>query len=828
MSLIYVPNSGISWTNLSSINLFQVRFTNDLAEPVAIKSLTVPLAYGSGAITVNDTLTTFAGECMARCFVEDSSYNYDTTATVSASVASSDNTRSYFNNLDSTCLTTFNFDSGTKIDPGASIIFNIRYASGASKSCLCACWSSATDTAQSRCSTQYQTSTLKLNSLGNIKDYTIYTYPGKTINLNNYMVPNSSYYNDPAYKLLGWSYTSGGALLCETESNTSQNFSIESNITLYEVWQECYYITFYENSTATEAIRSIYLFEDTLTIPSDITCSLSGCTFKGWSTDPSDIETTVYSNGDLVSVSTLAISPGDKLDFYPVFINTLKFYTTIDTLWRTCEKRYDVPIVLPEEPPSTGFSGFENWRSSTGEEYYPLSTYTLNQDTDFYAILLCEINFNTLNGTLDSDPPTYYVYNQPISLPTATKNHYIFKGWSDTKNSSTLVCAVDEEFSPMQGTIDLYAVYEPMQYTLSFDANGGSNPPEAISYSYSEDFIFIPDTEDNPTREHYEFKGWSDASDSSEVKYSHTGNNTYYCGQSSTVLYAVWEELPKYTVEFNTGSSTESQEVYQGDSIILPSISLEGNILLGWSTTNNKADVLPEGSSYTVTEDVIFYAMWEVITYTLSFNANGGTGIPESVTYAHGTEEYINLSETIPTYTGYTFLGWSTNSTSTVSEYQPGDSFYLSNNSTVLYAVWKLNDITSGNSASSDYIKNPGNYSVGTDWAVTFNRKAATPLDRSSLFSSYADALAYAQGNGSDSRGLGTTAYVGQIVSVYEPSTNSVSVYVIAPNGVLAHISAGDIDLDINYATDEDVVEILTNLNVVTPVADEDGALFTV
>ena len=53
------------------------------------------------------------------------------------------------------------------------------------------------------------------------------------------------------------------------------------------------------------------------------------------------------------------------------------------------------------------------------------------------------------------------------------------------------------------------------------------------------------------------------------------------------------------------------------------------------------------------------------------------------------------------------------------------------------------------------------------DWAMPFQRTGKFPLDRSSIFSSYADAIAYAKQDESDSRKLGGTSYVGQIIAVY-------------------------------------------------------------
>ena len=53
------------------------------------------------------------------------------------------------------------------------------------------------------------------------------------------------------------------------------------------------------------------------------------------------------------------------------------------------------------------------------------------------------------------------------------------------------------------------------------------------------------------------------------------------------------------------------------------------------------------------------------------------------------------------------------------------------------------------------------------DWAMPFQRSGGFPLDRSSMFESYADALAYAKQDLTDKRKLGATSYVGQLVVVY-------------------------------------------------------------
>lgn len=77
-------------------------------------------------------------------------------------------------------------------------------------------------------------------------------------------------------------------------------------------------------------------------------------------------------------------------------------------------------------------------------------------------------------------------------------------------------------------------------------------------------------------------------------------------------------------------------------------------------------------------------------TFTITYDANGGTGAPASQTKAYNTS--ITLSSDTPTRADeggitYTFLGWSTSSTATTPEYLAGSS-YTANAGATLYAVW--------------------------------------------------------------------------------------------------------------------------------------------
>ena len=72
-------------------------------------------------------------------------------------------------------------------------------------------------------------------------------------------------------------------------------------------------------------------------------------------------------------------------------------------------------------------------------------------------------------------------------------------------------------------------------------------------------------------------------------------------------------------------------------------------------------------------------------TYTVSYNANGGTGAPASQTKQHDIT--LTLSSTQPTRSGYKFAGWGTSATDTGVKYAAGGQ-YTGNASITLYAIW--------------------------------------------------------------------------------------------------------------------------------------------
>jgi len=157
------------------------------------------------------------------------------------------------------------------------------------------------------------------------------------------------------------------------------------------------------------------------------------------------------------------------------------------------------------------------------------------------------------------------------------------------------------------------------------------------------------------------------------------------------------------TIQYNAngGSGAPSRHHYTKDnngvirfnlSTTVPTRS--GFVFQGWRLDNSTAfGIDSPGQSITINtgratgnETLTYFAQWVTArTYTLTYNANGGTGAPQSQTITEN-ERWI-ISSVVPTRTGFTFEGWSTLPNARHGFLFPGDS-YLARNNTTLYATW--------------------------------------------------------------------------------------------------------------------------------------------
>ena len=227
-------------------------------------------------------------------------------------------------------------------------------------------------------------------------------------------------------------------------------------------------------------------------------------------------------------------------------------------------------------------------------------------------------------------------------------------------------------------------------YTVSFNANGGSGemtPVSGVSGSYTlpENGFTAPEGK--------QFKGWARSADGEVL-------TAPIEVTADITLYAIWEDIPAvtYTVSFdaNGGSGSMADVTEVSGTYTLPACTFTapaGKQFKGWAASASGAVIA--GTSIEVTANTTLYAVWEdipAVTYTVSFDANGGSGSMADVTGISGTYTLPACTFTAPT--GKQFKGWATSASGAVIA---GTTIEVTANTT-LYAIWR--NISSGGTGS--------------------------------------------------------------------------------------------------------------------------------
>lgn len=452
----------------------------------------------------------------------------------------------------------------------------------------------------------------------------------------------------------------------------------------------------------------------------------SGYTFKGWGTYSTD-PTANYQPGD-----TYSSNSGRTL--YAIWeSNAPTTYTVSYNANGGCgapasqTKTKNVTLTLSSTKPTRSGYTFLGWSTSstaTSATYSAGGSYTANSSATLYAVwqknattYTVSYNANGGSGAPAAQTKTHGV-TLNLSSTKPTRSGYTFLGWSTSSTATSATYSAGGSYTA-NASVTLYAVWSyntptptPVTtYTVSYNANGGSGAP--ASQTKTKD-VALTLSSATPYRSGYTFLGWSTSSTASSPSYYAGGR---YTTNASVTLYAVWSKnLSSYTVSYNANGGSgapASQTKTEGVTLTLSSTTpyRSGYTFLGWSTSSSASyPTYYAGGSYTTNASVTLYAVWEQNapeTYTVRYNANGGSGAPSSQTKTEDVA--LTLSYVTPTRSGYDFLGWSTSSTATSATYDPGDS-YTANASVTLYAVWQetnydfsISNLTASNSEPYKY-----------------------------------------------------------------------------------------------------------------------------
>lgn len=190
----------------------------------------------------------------------------------------------------------------------------------------------------------------------------------------------------------------------------------------------------------------------------------------------------------------------------------------------------------------------------------------------------------------------------------------------------------------------------------------------------------------------YSISGNASATKTITVTFRNFNNDN---GDSATKTINLSVSVPawtSYTVKYNANGGSgapSSQTKWKDQALTLSSTkpTRTGYTFQGWATSASGSVAYAAGASYTANAAVTLYAVWKANTYTVKYDANGGSGAPGNQTKTYGTA--LTLSSTKPTRTNYTFKGWGTSASATTVSYAAGAS-YTANAAITLYAVWEL------------------------------------------------------------------------------------------------------------------------------------------
>ena len=578
--------------------------------------------------------------------------------------------------------------------------------------------------------------TIEAGTIGNLSftahweiiDYTITLNPDGgsvngdtsiTVNYNgNYTLPTAT---RTGYTFKGW-----------YEGNTfvsSGTWLKTSGATLTAKWEIIYYSISYDMDGGTNASLNPtrYTVEDTFTLA---TPTRAGYDFRGWRYDGKNESTITIAKGTTGDLSFAAIW---SLTDYVVTLDPNGGSVSYTSFLAQYTQQYSLPT-----PTRTGYT-FAGWYNGStlysGGTWNTFSNVTLTASWTpiQYTITYDDVEFYTdfITVTYDynyegvSDTTVTLTNGQTLTYPTApTRSGYAFAGWYTDSSCTTpynFSGTITEDITLYAKWFSMTSSYYSREYVdianytsssskKSFTANSSSS----VNYyyftcyksgSYNINVVFSSGdyyvtvnnatqgttiltrtnmySGNSSTRTESFTANAGDVICVSLYKYSSsssTGYGSFYVTNASyptstaTASCATVEGLT-----YNTESSYEDTVDYD-ENYTLPTPIRAGYTFAGWYNGETKV----ESGAWNTTTDVTLTAQWTINTYTITFDAAGGTVSPTSKTVTYNTEYTLPT----PTRTGYTFAGWYSGET----QYTDGTWTGLAD--VTLTAQWTANQYT--------------------------------------------------------------------------------------------------------------------------------------
>ncbi|WP_027216597.1 InlB B-repeat-containing protein [Butyrivibrio fibrisolvens] len=560
---------------------------------------------------------------------------------------------------------------------------------------------------------------------GSVSNQTLAT--GKSASLS------ANRYTRKSYVFAGWNTESDGSGTYYQDKQTVTNDGSKAgvNLVLYAQWEpEVYNIVYHLNGGSGNAANTklSYTAKDptfTIYAPEREDWE-TGYQFGGWYLDSAyKTRITEVRSGSYGDIHLYA-------KWIP-YTYTVHFDGNGATSGQVTDEAFSYGVSKALSPNKFGKKGFvfAGWAMSKEDADNGLADFSdkesvtdlvsrrnnVNGQATLYAVWrdTFDIGYDLAGGSFGTLVVPYeYTYGTAVTLPTPTREGYIFGGWYQDDTYKKKITSISKSMSADQY---LYAKWTPYTYTISFNGNGnngGNIRAQKLTYDAAAAL-----NANAFTKKGYVFAGWNTVKDPTAnnpgVAYTdkEVVNILPSKNNATITLYAQWQATD-YDISYvwNGGSLDESSDDYlksykynHKGGYKLPTPYKEGYTFVGWySDAGFKTKISSIAQeSY---GDLTLYAMWDM-TYTVVFDSNSqpgdvvtGTMADQKIKYSSSTYLRANSYKS----NSFIFMGWAVSSqdaadgivtyTSGQKIQRPSDD-HLTYDATsgsytmTLYAVWK-------------------------------------------------------------------------------------------------------------------------------------------
>ena len=371
----------------------------------------------------------------------------------------------------------------------------------------------------------------------------------------------------------------------------------------------------------------------------------------------------------------------------------------------------------------SSYTGLNTDQKATVQSTTDGSTFSANANAGSVSISTYKFSSATAVASSTGTTSASAARTAQVKMTATAKTGYTFVDWCNSSDKQQTTSKI-LTYTCSGSTATYIARFKANQYTIQFNANGGSGTMSNQSYAYG---VSKALTANAFTKTGYTFAGWNTKADGTGTSYTDTQNvsNLSSTDGGSVTLYAQWE-LATYNITYNNlkGATHTNPATYTINSATItftaPTSKPAGYTFANWSPAS-----IATGS----TGNKTVTANWTAATSTVELNQEEATETgTASVTATYGSA--MPAITKLPIRTGYTFGGYYTGKNGGGTQYYKADGTSATTwnieGAQTLYAKWTAIEynITYNNLGNGVTHTNPTKYTIETE-TITFSEPSA-------------------------------------------------------------------------------------------------------